>query len=334
MTLRFENYLSMYRPAHLSPQHQRLPWWNHPYFRLAISLLIVLVIAAFSILNHLHKQNLEYQQALAQAWKKSTPHSVILSANGKKDLHATATQIRSWIKMQPDRSGSKLRFTPYFQRKPLTNWIQKSAKYFNISPRNGAREVDKSGHLVRLVRDPVNGLKVTKIPESANELLTALRQGKQKIKILLKTIPANGGFDETIVPSPPLPYQPEPQQRWVDVNLKNHTTAVYQGNQPIFGPVATIDGHPKGPTKQGVFQVYLKNPQQVMRGIGWDGPYSETAPWIAYFNGDYALHGAPWRNTFVWDPSKGSHGCINMKPDEAKQVYDLVDIGTTVVVHE
>ena len=65
---------------------------------------------------------------------------------------------------------------------------------------------------------------------------------------------------------------------------------------------------------------------------GWDD-CSKDVPWVTYFTGSYALHGAPWRNSFGWSGEGGSHGCVNMPVSEAKWVYDWAPVGTTVVSH-
>ena len=66
-----------------------------------------------------------------------------------------------------------------------------------------------------------------------------------------------------------------------------------------------------------------------------DGTKYETegVPWVTYFTGSYAMHGAPWRSSFGWSGYGGSHGCVNMPVDAAKFIYDWTDMGDTVVVH-
>ena len=67
-----------------------------------------------------------------------------------------------------------------------------------------------------------------------------------------------------------------------------------------------------------------------------DGSKYETpdVPWVTYFEGGYALHGAYWRDRFGYDAGyNGSHGCVNMKVEDAKWIYDWAPEGTTVVSH-
>ncbi|MCI6556985.1 L,D-transpeptidase, partial [Schaalia hyovaginalis] len=63
-------------------------------------------------------------------------------------------------------------------------------------------------------------------------------------------------------------------------------------------------------------------------------PYvAPNVPWVTYFTGSYAMHGAPWLSSFGWSGPEGSHGCLNMPVSAAKVVFDWADIGTTVVSH-
>ena len=53
------------------------------------------------------------------------------------------------------------------------------------------------------------------------------------------------------------------------------------------------------------------------------------------FTGAVGIHDASWRSKFGGDIYKynGSHGCVNLPHDVALNLYDMVDIGTMVVVH-
>ena len=82
--------------------------------------------------------------------------------------------------------------------------------------------------------------------------------------------------------------------------------------------------------------------------VASDGPYSiEDVPWVMYFPGSYALHGAFWHNLFG---TTRSHGCVNMSPIDAREIFfwtephlpkgwhgvfqSEANKGTRVVIHE
>ncbi len=57
--------------------------------------------------------------------------------------------------------------------------------------------------------------------------------------------------------------------------------------------------------------------------------------WMPFIGDSVALHDADWRSSFGGDIylTNGSHGCVNLPPDKAAELYGMVGIGTVVVVH-
>jgi len=129
-----------------------------------------------------------------------------------------------------------------------------------------------------------------------------------------------------------LAYPAAEGEKWVDVNLSAHTMTAYEGARAVIGPVAMVNGAPATPTVQGTFHIYSKTPLMTMRGSNADGTNYEApdVPWVAFFTGGYALHGAYWRSSFGY---AASHGCVNLPVSVAKQVYDWAPVGTPVVTH-
>jgi hypothetical protein len=91
-----------------------------------------------------------------------------------------------------------------------------------------------------------------------------------------------------------------------------------------------------GRTPTGTFSIWIK--LQATRMTGGNkalGTYYDlpNVPWTMYFyNGSipkwrgFGIHGAYWHNNFGHPMS---HGCINMKPDDAKVIYDWANPSTT-----
>jgi lipoprotein-anchoring transpeptidase ErfK/SrfK len=129
-----------------------------------------------------------------------------------------------------------------------------------------------------------------------------------------------------------LAYPATDGEKWVDVNLSNHTMTAYVGADKVYGPIAMVDGGSDFPTVTGTFHVYLKYEKMDMRGYNADGSkyLTEDVPWVSFFSGGIALHGAYWRSTFGYSDS---HGCVNLPVDVAKWVYDFAPVGTPVVSH-
>ncbi|MCT1557878.1 L,D-transpeptidase/peptidoglycan binding protein [Helcobacillus massiliensis] len=124
--------------------------------------------------------------------------------------------------------------------------------------------------------------------------------------------------------------------KWIDINLSNKTITAYQGTQKVYGPISMVDGKPGNETATGEFTTYLRYDKQDMTNE-YKYPkghpkyyYTKDVPYVQYFKGGYAIHGAPWRSSFGY---AGSHGCINLPVQDAKWFYDWAPMGTKVVSH-
>jgi hypothetical protein len=150
-------------------------------------------------------------------------------------------------------------------------------------------------------------------------------------------------------PGPP-PDKLGSQEKWIDVNLKRQTLVAFEGVEPVFATVFS-SGRNEHETVPGVFRIREKHISATMDGdaqLATDGPYSiEDVPYIEYFNGSYALHGAFWHAEFG---HVKSHGCVNLAPLDAKSLFGWSDPelpegwhavlatkekpGTRVIVHD
>lgn len=90
-------------------------------------------------------------------------------------------------------------------------------------------------------------------------------------------------------------------------------------------PVST--GNPQTPTPAGSFTILKKLP--FVDYIGSDYSYPHT-PWNMRFKPGYYIHTAYWHNDF--GKRTRSHGCINMRKEDAALLYKYVDLDMTVTV--
>ncbi len=114
--------------------------------------------------------------------------------------------------------------------------------------------------------------------------------------------------------------------RWIEVNLTNQTLTAWQGDVAVMHTYIS-SGLAATPTVTGRFKVGTKYSSQRMTGPGYDLP---GVPWVMYFYGGYAIHGAYWHNNFG---QPMSHGCVNMNSGEAQMLYNWAPAGTEVYVH-
>jgi len=117
----------------------------------------------------------------------------------------------------------------------------------------------------------------------------------------------------------PAPEDIQPDERWVDINLKQQVLVAYEGFQPVYATL--ISSGRLDPTPRGIFRIYLKYGETSMGSeMGDDRPYLiENVPWTQFFQAGIALHCAFWHNGFGYPRSRG---CVNLAPIDARFVYN------------
>lgn len=114
---------------------------------------------------------------------------------------------------------------------------------------------------------------------------------------------------------------------WLDIDVGQQILAVMRGSEPIFLTLVSsgTGAKPNTSTPRGTYRIRNKVALGAMRNRPEDAeesPYHvEAVPWVMYFDGRFALHGAYWHNGFG---HRKSHGCVNLAPKDAKYVYGLV----------
>ena len=115
-------------------------------------------------------------------------------------------------------------------------------------------------------------------------------------------------------------------EKWIDVDLAHQVLVAFEGTHPVFATLVSSgkrdekDKTKDHPTPTGTFHLQSKHVTATMDGqVASDVPYSiEDVPWVMYFEGSYALHGAFWHSNFGY---RMSHGCVNMSPADAREVF-------------
>jgi hypothetical protein len=126
-----------------------------------------------------------------------------------------------------------------------------------------------------------------------------------------------------------------PTQKRITIDLSDQILYAYDGDT-LFMKEKMSSGIDGTPTPKGNFKIFKKTPSRYMQGplpgISEDAYDLPGVPWTMYFtNEGAAIHGAYWHNDFG---SFHSHGCINLPPDKAEELYNWADLGTKVTVRE
>jgi hypothetical protein len=123
----------------------------------------------------------------------------------------------------------------------------------------------------------------------------------------------------------PAPEKLGDHEKWIDVNLHRQTLVAFEGMTPVYVTIVS-SGRNEHETPAGAFRIREKHIASTMDGdadTASDGPYSiEDVPYIQYFSGGYAFHGAFWHAEFG---HVKSHGCVNLAPWDAKTLFGWTD---------
>ena len=254
-----------------------------------------------------------------------------LAVSDGSQKHRPSTRLRaSWVSI-PTADGSL--GSPSLDARKVQSWVASLAKDATIESRPGLRNVSAAGTVISVVDQARDGRVVSNADVVSKAAAAALSSGKAYSGDFDFTKVAATWKQRTVaVGAEKLAYPAAEGEKWVDVNLSNHTMTAYVGGRSVLGPIKMVDGQKEKPTVVGTFKVYLKNSKMTMRGNNADGTNYETpdVPWVSFFHQGFALHGAPWRSSFGYS---GSHGCINLPVDVAKTMYDFAPIGTPVTTH-
>ena len=247
--------------------------------------------------------------------------------DGSNSYTPTAQDKASWVQIPADGGA------PVVVADRVASWVATATKEANTAPTTGLRYVTSAGANLRVVTPAQDGRKVTNAKAVAASITKALTDGKSANATFKTAKVAATWTERTIaVGAEHLAYPAQPGEKWIDVNLSQHTMTAYVGGTVAHATVKMVDGAPATPTDVGTFRIYLKNPMMTMRGQNADGTDYETpnVPWSSFFNGGEALHGAYWRESYGYS---ASHGCVNLPIPIAKWIYDWAPIGTPVVTH-
>ena len=239
-----------------------------------------------------------------------------------------------WVEFLTKDDGSL--DAPSISTVKVADWVNALAATTDVKPENRVDNVDSKGNVLTVAREGKKGLKTNNTEQITKDVVAAMTDGKAYEGLFHYDDVEPGSETKQVAEGTEnLVYQAAEGEKWVDINLSDNSVTAYVGGKVAGGPFYMVPGAPETPTIVGTFHVYLKYDVQTMRGENADGTKYETegVPWVTYFSGGYAMHGAPWRSSFGWSGYGGSHGCVNMPVDAAKFIYDWTDMGDTVVVH-
>jgi hypothetical protein len=118
---------------------------------------------------------------------------------------------------------------------------------------------------------------------------------------------------------------------WIDISILNQTLTLWRGSDPVYATLVSTGRDGVGEpgktlsTPQGTFRIFQKHITTTMDSAVADHEFElRDVPWVMYFKGGYALHGAYWHDEFG---RARSHGCVNLSPIDARYLFENTSPG-------
>jgi hypothetical protein len=112
-------------------------------------------------------------------------------------------------------------------------------------------------------------------------------------------------------------------EQWADVDIAQQVFMLYQGDRLVFTTLVAT-GEVGFGTPKGLYRIQKKSISADMssRADAAEPYYVEDVPWTMHFWPRYALHGVFWH----WGFGRiASHGCVNLSPLDAKEMFARLD---------
>jgi lipoprotein-anchoring transpeptidase ErfK/SrfK len=113
---------------------------------------------------------------------------------------------------------------------------------------------------------------------------------------------------------------------WIDIDLSDQKLFAYEGST-IVNTFIVSTGKDTHPTIPGEYRIYVKYAQDDMAGPGY---YLYDVPYVMYYDHGFGIHGTYWHTNFG---TPASHGCTNMRPEDAKWLFEWASVDTLVIIH-
>jgi lipoprotein-anchoring transpeptidase ErfK/SrfK len=119
---------------------------------------------------------------------------------------------------------------------------------------------------------------------------------------------------------------------YVEIDIGKQYIWFYKsGSLIVQGPIVSGSIKKHTETRKGIYRLKYKQKKAILRGSDYAVPVTFWMP----FDGGIGLHDARWRSKFGGEIYKtnGSHGCINLPYNVAKEIFNNIEVNTPVVCY-
>ncbi len=257
-------------------------------------------------------------QAALEACNNYTKASITYTF-GDQSTTLDGNTIKDWL--QFDEKGQLIWDDNSFQQHVAEYVAQLAATYDTVGTE---REFQATSGRTVYVSSSVYGWKIDQAAEAA-QLSQEIQSGTQTTRepIYAQTANAYGVNDLG--------------NTYIEVDLSEQHMYYYQDGADIFESdfVSGNMSYADRQTHAGIFTLYYKKSPDVLKGgqKGTANYYEQPVQYWMPFDGGIGFHDANWRDDFGGDIylTSGSHGCINLPPENAAVLYDLIQYDVPIV---
>ena len=125
-------------------------------------------------------------------------------------------------------------------------------------------------------------------------------------------------------------------KNYSEVDLTNQMVYVYQNGKQVYSSICVtgLESDPERRTRTGCYYIKDKKEEYVLTGADYSTP---TKYWVRIMwtgTGYHYLGRSDWGR---WSPqiykTRGSHGCINLQLEDARNIYNSVKMRDAVFIH-
>lgn len=238
---------------------------------------------------------------------------------GDQSTTLDGNTIKDWL--QFDEKGQLVWDDNSFQQHVADYVAQLAATYDTVGTE---REFQATSGRTVYVSSSVYGWKIDQAAETA-QLSQEIQSGTQTTREPVYSQTANAyGVNDL-------------GNTYIEVDLSEQHMYYYQDGENIFESdfVSGNMSYADRQTHAGIFTLYYKKSPDVLRGgqKGTANYYEQPVQYWMPFDGGIGFHDADWRDEFGGDIylTSGSHGCINLPPENAEVLYDLIQYDVPIV---
>ena len=258
-------------------------------------------------------------QNMVNTYKNLTKANITYTF-GDETVTLDGNTIKNWL--QFDEKGQLLPDDGAFRQHVVDYVAQLAADHDTVGTE---RQFETTSGRIVYVYGSAYGWKIDQDKEAA-QLMQEIQSGTQTTRAPVYSMRANAhGINDL-------------GDTYIEVDLIEQYMWYYQNGNIIFQSeiVSGLPGDPDRKTPPGIFTLNSKSSPSVLRGeMTANGTYSYEQPvtyWMP-FNGGIGFHDADLQPYFGGDRylTGGSHGCINLPPENAGQLYSLIQYDVPII---